>query len=874
MLHRSVLLGGFAVLVVLTVASCSGDGPTRAPATLLASNQSVGGITQSAVPNAAGSQRIEIPGVTVAVEARTTIRVGGASAATPVPISVGAVVPTSRPNGLPASETLAAPLVTFGPSGARFSPPLAVTIDLDSDVVDPSAWLCDDLGASCERRPATVVVDDSVSPPQRKLTVAVDHFSLLAITTCPGCEYVRLTAKHSGKCTGISEGRTDDGAPLIQWDCLDRSPPSYASTYDLTGREQHFMFLPLTGGAFQIQARHSGKCLTASGHPGNVVQMPCNAASSDQRFTTTPLDDGHYQISTTNSSGYALDVSGASTGNGANIVAYPANGANNQRFRSLAVRNPLMQAQCGGHQGTINNITGVWFGTCLMSCPDDNTAQENDCFPELQTATWRDFFSGTCSIYDDTAWFYGFRLGWCWGKGQQTYYDATDRCAFWHDNLCFDDGVTGDKNTPRGGRCFGLVEPASTQEARAKAHGQYWFAWNSGDGYADPRMTQNSRCRSSGRPFGRDVNIRPYDAFMNVNWAGQQGGYWDAQRWMSGDFNGDGWTDLAKVFNDGGNASIDVHLATPWGFTMQRWATRWGAIADSDKWLAGDFDGDGKADIVRVSDEGGVATIDVFRSTGTGFQGNIVFCPDCTQGPCPCVMAPARWATQQGGFWSTQKWLAGDFSGDGKADLARVFNEGGLASFDVFVSTGSSFASSCGEGGSQAYSHWATQQGGYWDEQKWLSGHFTGTSKAELARVFNDGGQASVDVFTSLGCTSTTFSRWITQDGEFSNAQGWVAEDFDDDGTTDLARAFYDNGYDSIGVNRSSGGSTFLSVDLWALRYGLHLGAPPLPRAVREAQKWLGGKFNGVGNIAKVYDHGLGSGSTANGMATIDVYVR
>ena len=46
------------------------------------------------------------------------------------------------------------------------------------------------------------------------------------------------------------------------------------------------------------------------------------------------------------------------------------------------------------------------------------------------------------------------------------------------------------------------------------------------------------------------------------HWAYQQGGFWDSQKWVSGDFNGDGKDDLANVFNNAGGANIDVHLSS------------------------------------------------------------------------------------------------------------------------------------------------------------------------------------------------------------------------------------------------------------------------------------------------------------------------
>jgi hypothetical protein len=56
-----------------------------------------------------------------------------------------------------------------------------------------------------------------------------------------------------------------------------------------------------------------------------------------------------------------------------------------------------------------------------------------------------------------------------------------------------------------------------------------------------------------------DVHRSTGSSFTNGRWATQQGGFWDAQKWLAGDFDGDGLTDLANVFDDLSSASIDVH---------------------------------------------------------------------------------------------------------------------------------------------------------------------------------------------------------------------------------------------------------------------------------------------------------------------------
>jgi hypothetical protein len=206
-------------------------------------------------------------------------------------------------------------------------------------------------------------------------------------------------------------------------------------------------------------------------------------------------------------------------------------------------------------------------------------------------------------------------------------------------------------------------------------------------------------------------------AFVMQRWVTKQGGFWDAQKWMAGDFNGDGKDDVAKVFDDGGGITTDVHLSTGSSFTMQRWETRQGAFWAAQKWMAGDFNGDGKEDLANVFDDGGASTIDVHLSTGSSFT-------------------MRRWATRQGGFWDAQKWMAGDFNGDGKDDLANVFDEGGASSTDVHLSSGSSFS----------WQRWSTRQGWFWDAQRWMAGNFHGDGKEDLANVFNEGGASAIDV--------------------------------------------------------------------------------------------------------------------------------
>jgi RHS repeat-associated protein len=91
---------------------------------------------------------------------------------------------------------------------------------------------------------------------------------------------------------------------------------------------------------------------------------------------------------------------------------------------------------------------------------------------------------------------------------------------------------------------------------------------------------------------------------------------------VTGDFNGDGKLDLAQYWNDGGSLSIDVHVSTGSSLVPQRWATQqYGFLPPlyDAAIITGDFNGDGRTDFAQYWNDGGRFTVDVHPSTGTAF---------------------------------------------------------------------------------------------------------------------------------------------------------------------------------------------------------------------------------------------------------------
>jgi hypothetical protein len=267
--------------------------------------------------------------------------------------------------------------------------------------------------------------------------------------------------------------------------------------------------------------------------------------------------------------------------------------------------------------------------------------------------------------------------------------------------------------------------------------------------------------------------------YVYENWTTKEGGFWEAQQWLSGDFNGDGIAEVGKVFSEGGQTSIDIHASDGNHFKMERWATNSGPFRDGSKWLAADFDGDGLDDIANVYPEGVYITIDVRFSSGYSFW------------------SPQRMSAQDGHYGAQQVWFAGDFDGDGYADLAKTFTEGSNLSFDVHLWKGwSGFK----------MERWATGLVGYLDSE-WTSGDFNGDGRTDLAEAYLG---TYVDVYPSEpglagGPTRGRFGQQAWGSFPLVAKRRFRATDVNADGKADLVRIFEQNGSIAVEAYKSSG---------------------------------------------------------------------
>ncbi|WP_394823859.1 FG-GAP-like repeat-containing protein [Pendulispora albinea] len=246
------------------------------------------------------------------------------------------------------------------------------------------------------------------------------------------------------------------------------------------------------------------------------------------------------------------------------------------------------------------------------------------------------------------------------------------------------------------------------------------------------------------------VRLSTGTRFTHSTWLQTNRVFLDAGEWLPGDFNGDGRVDLAVAWNDHGRTSVGVFLSTGTRFgAYQAWSTKQGGWNDSYKWTVGDFNKDGRADLATVWSLGGQNAIAIRRSTGSSF-----------------VEQPT--VPNMGGWMDSTRWLAGDFNGDGYTDLAAVWNEGGTARVAVYPSTGATF---------NGWAQWDYSGGGWIDAANWTAGDFDGDGKWDVAAIWNYGQQNVLTVRKSNG-SSFVQQEWLYPAGGWMDSTRWCAGKF------------------------------------------------------------------------------------------------
>jgi phenylpyruvate tautomerase PptA (4-oxalocrotonate tautomerase family) len=279
------------------------------------------------------------------------------------------------------------------------------------------------------------------------------------------------------------------------------------------------------------------------------------------------------------------------------------------------------------------------------------------------------------------------------------------------------------------------------------------------------------------------VGVSTGTAFRIELWASGFGNRGDTvEEVFVGDFTGDGKTDVAIHDKQTGNWYVGV--STGAGFRVELWASGFGNRGDAvEEVFVGDFTGDGKADVVIHDKQTGDWYVGV--STGTGFR-----------------VEP--WASGFGNRGdAVEEVFVGDFTGDGKADVAIHDKQTG----DWYVggSTGANFLVGL----------WVTRFGNRGNAvEEIFVGDFTGDGKTDVAIHDRQTGNWYVGVSTG---TSLRIEPW----GSGFGTRGETVEqvlvgDFSGDGKTDVVIHDKQTGDWYLGV---STGAAF-RIEHWVSGFG------------------------------------------------------
>ncbi|WP_224367865.1 FG-GAP-like repeat-containing protein [Hyalangium versicolor] len=305
-------------------------------------------------------------------------------------------------------------------------------------------------------------------------------------------------------------------------------------------------------------------------------------------------------------------------------------------------------------------------------------------------------------------------------------------------------------------------------------------------------------------------------------------------RTFAGDFDGDGRDDLATISPNGGGGwaswwSMELSRGSL-SFSSVTWASstpqhmRNGGVAIY-KTLSGDFNGDGRTDLLTLSPDAGGGWRDwvsMDLSTGAGFSSTIWLTP-----------TPLR--MREGGTSATYESFVGDFNGDGRSDVATLSRDAtGSWSNNILVdlSTGSGFVTQWWRATTPLH----MRNGGSDSLYNVFVGDFDGDGRSDLATISPNGGGGwaswlAVERSSGTGFISEVWASPTPQHMRNGGANATyltTVGDFNGDGRTDFATLSPDAGgawTANLSVDLSQGTTTFNSFFKPALVAGeMHAG--------------------------------------------------
>ena len=266
-------------------------------------------------------------------------------------------------------------------------------------------------------------------------------------------------------------------------------------------------------------------------------------------------------------------------------------------------------------------------------------------------------------------------------------------------------------------------------------------------------------------------------------------------RVVTGDFNGNGLTDIALVRQEAGWGSIPIAFAQgdgSWEITNGVTPTFIGSWANTSgvRVVTGDFNGNGLTDIALVRQEAGWGSIPIAFAQGDGSW-------EITNGVTPTFIG--SWANTSG-----VRVVTGDFNGNGLTDIALVRQEAGWGSIPIAFAQGDGSWEITNGVTPTFIGSWANTSG-----VRVVTGDFNGNGLTDIALVRQEAGWGSIPIAFAQGDGSWEITNGVTPTfiGSWANTSGVrvVTGDFNGNGLTDIALVRQEAGWGSIPIAFAQG---------------------------------------------------------------------
>jgi hypothetical protein len=248
-------------------------------------------------------------------------------------------------------------------------------------------------------------------------------------------------------------------------------------------------------------------------------------------------------------------------------------------------------------------------------------------------------------------------------------------------------------------------------------------------------------------------------------------------RFLPGDINGNGKTDIIRAWDDGGDLRLDVFQSDGAGYGS---APTWTSGSNIGSWtaldyLAGDFNRNGLTDVAKVSASGSALNLDIFASTGDSLK-------HCWSNP--------SWIGGSGAI----KFFVGDFDRDGRADIYQLWNNSLMLGIEVYRADGDacdvSFSLFSGN----------SNVGGLWHTVEFLAGDVNANGKMDIVAIRNVNGAREFQSYIANGTqgngTSPGFTTYTNSSlGTFQTASKFRLVDEKGNGTLSILEQFDIGGY-------------------------------------------------------------------------------